>query len=234
MSDYERYGDYNEADEAPAGSGKVVLIARIIQILIAAVLILVIGLVIARVILFNFYPSSVTDVLYTDALAAYRDANGTADLMTQRNDILYDDADEGNFFFDKLVCSPNADHLQVAFKYNVSLIAAINEEYGTALDPNADPTELFDFTLVKTRDGFEGTGKVEVESVGTMTGVITDSLMMYRYIKVAFDGVDFGFDEGESPVGWFRLDITPRGIEVEEPYSLAVYIKDTELVAYGG
>lgn len=234
MSDYERYGDYNESDEVPEGSKKVALVARIIQILIAVVLILVIGLVIARIILFNFYPSTVTDVLYTDALTAYKDANGTADLMTQRNDILYDDADEGNFFFDKLVCSPNADHLQVAFKYNVSLIKALNEEYGTSLDPDADPTELFDIKLVKTREGFEGTGKVEVETVGAMTGVVTDSLMMYRYVKVAFDGVDFGFDEGETPVGWFRLDITPRDIEVEEPYSLAVYIKDTELVVYEG
>lgn len=234
MSDYERYGDYNESDEIPEGSKRVALIARIIQILIAVVLILVIGLVIARIVLFNFYPSSVTDVLYTDALTAYKDANGTADLMTQTNEILYDDADEGNFFFDKLVCSPNANHLQVAFKYNVSLIRALNKEYGTALDENADPAELFDIQLVKTRDGFEGTGKVEVESVGEMTGVVTDSLMMYKYIKVAFDGVDFGLDEGETPVGWFRLDITPRGIEVEEPYSLAVYIKDSGLFVYEG
>lgn len=234
MSDYERYGDYNDSDEAPKGSGKVAIVARIIQILIAVFLILVIGLVIARIILFNFYPSTVTNVLYTDALSAYRDKNGTADLMTQPNEILYDDADEGNFFFDKLVCSPNADHLQVAFKYNVSLIKAINEEYKTNLDPNADPSELFDIKLVKTRDGFEGSGKVEVESVGTMTGVVTDSLMMYKYVKVAFDGVDFGLDEGETPVGWFRLDITPRTIEVEEPYSLAVYIKATGLIAYEG
>ena len=234
MSDYERYGDYNDYDEAPKGSGKVAIVARIIQILIAVFLILVIGLVIARIILFNFYPSTVTNVLYTDALSAYRDKNGTADLMTQQNEILYDDADEGNFFFDKLVCSPNADHLQVAFKYNVSLIKAINEEYKTNFDPNADPTELFDIKLVKTRDGFEGSGKVEVESVGTMTGVVTDSLMMYKYVKVAFDGVDFGLDEGETPVGWFRLDITPRDIEVEEPYSLAVYIKATGLIAYEG
>lgn len=234
MSDYERYGDYNDSDEAPSGSPKVAIIARIIQILIAVFLILVIGLVIARIILFNFYPSTVTDILYTDALSAYRDKNGTADLMTQANEILYDDADEGNFFFDKLVCSPKADHLQVAFKYNVSLIKALNEEYKTNLDPNADPTELFDIKLVKTRDGFEGSGKVEVESVGTMTGVVTDSLMMYKYIKVAFDGVDFGLDEGETPVGWFRLDITPRDIEVKEPYSLAVYIKATGLVVYEG
>ncbi len=234
MSDYERYGDYNESDEIPEGSKRVALIARIIQILIAVVLILVIGLVIARIILFNYYPSSVTDVLYTDALTAYKNANGTADLMTQTNEILYDDADEGNFFFDKLICSPNANHLQVAFRYNVSLIRALNEEYKTALDEDADPTELFDIQLVKTRDGFEGTGKVEVESVGEMTGVVTDSLMMYKYIKVAFDGVDFGLDEGETPVGWFRLDITPRGIEVEKPYSLAVYIKDSGLFVYEG
>ena len=233
MSDYERYGDYNESDEIPAGSKRVALIARIFQISIGVVLTVVIGLVIARIILFNYYPDSVTDVLYTDSLLAYKDANGTADLMTQINEILYDDNKEGNFFFDKLVCSPNANHLQVAFKYNTSLIRALNEKYGTTLDENADPTELFDIQLVRTRDGFDGTGKVEVESVGSLTGVVFDSLMMYRYVRVAFDGVDFRLD-GETPVGWFRLDITPRGIDVDEPYSLLVYIKDSGLVEYEG
>jgi hypothetical protein len=48
---------------------------------------------------------------------------------------------------------------------------------------------------------------------------------------VAFDGVDFGFDEGETPVGWYRLEVRIKGSDAP-PYLLPVYSTNLELKDY--
>ncbi len=228
MEDMERYGDYNEVDEAPSGKKNPVFL--IIKILIALVCIAVVGFIAVRIFMFNYYPDSMKNLYYTDALSEYyEEKGGEITVNTQQNDLKYDDPAEGNFFFDYLIFVPDADHIQMSVRYNVSLMESIKEKYGVTLDPNAKPEDIFEFTLVRTRDGYtdpdESDEKVSVpvQEVGTLGAIFSESHFMYRYCRVAFDGVDFGLDEGETPVGWFRLDIRIKGVEMEKPYSINVY-----------
>ena len=66
MEDIERYGDYNEVDEAPGGGGKVALILKIAIVALCAV---VVGLILFRVILFNYYPKSIKDIYILTTLS---------------------------------------------------------------------------------------------------------------------------------------------------------------------
>ncbi len=232
MEDLERYGDYNEIDEAP-GKGNPVI--RILKFLVLAVCVLVIGVLVFRIFLFNSYPGEMKSLVFTPALEEYYNSqNGEIKLFTQSTEVKYDDPKEGNFFFDCLIVVPEADHLQVAIRYNTSLMESIEKEYGIVLDPDSDPADIFEFTLVKTKPGYVApeSGKneaVPVEPVGTLVSATGAKSLMYRYCKVAFDGVDFGLDEGEESVAWFRLDITVKGAKMKKPYSLPVYQQVLEL-----
>ncbi len=233
MEDLERYGDYNELDEIPGKRSNPIV--TVLKVLIFAFCVLVIGVIAFRIFIFNSYPDEMKTLYSTPALEEYYESAGDRmALYTQTTEVKYDDPAEGNFFFDCLVVAPDADHLQVAVRYNSSLMESIKDKYGVILDPDADPTELFEFTLVRAQEGYvppeDGKSEtVPVETVGTLVGTDTASSLMYRYCKVAFDGVDFGLDEGEEPVGWFRLDITIKGVEMKKPYSLPVYQHALEL-----
>lgn len=237
MEDFERYGDYDEVDDEPGEKRGIV--GLIIKILIGIVCLSVVGVVGFRIFIFNSYPDSVSGVIYSDALRDYYDdCGGNMNAYTQPPDIMYDDPAEGNFFFDKLVYIPDANHIQFSIRYNTSLMTSIKEKYGVVLNPDADPMELFDFKLVKTRSDYippeDGTVEVvPVETVATPSASATDESFMYRYIRLAFDGVDFGLDDGEAPVSWLRLDITVKAAEgVNRTFSLPVYNYNLEAVEY--
>ena len=233
MEDMERYGDYNEIDEAPGKKSNPVV--TVLKALCIAVCVLVIGVIAFRIVLFNTYPAEMKSLYFTPALEKYYESVGEdMQVATQTTEVKYDDPKEGNFFFDYLIVVPEADHLQVSIRYNTSLMDSIKEKYGVTVDPNADPAEIFEFKLVRSVAGYvapEG-GKpttVPVESAGVLVDTVSADSLMYRYCKVAFDGVDFGLDEGEEPASWFRLDITIKGVEMKEPYTLPVYDQNLEL-----
>ena len=238
MEDMERYGDYNEIDDEPA-EGKARIVGIVIKVLIGIVCAAVIGIVAFRITLFNTYPDEVSRLIFSDSLTEHYNQNG-GELSAYTQDpgnLRYDDPNEGNFFFDKLVLVPGADHLQVTVRYNTSLMEAIKAKYGVELDPDADPADIFEFKLVKTETGYtppEGgtSAAVPVEAVGEQSVYHASSSLMYRYARVGFDGVDLGLDEGETPVSWLRLDIYIKGVEMTAPYSLPVYQSSLELIEY--
>ena len=239
MSDMERYGDYNEVDDEPVESGKVKkVISLIIKILIGVAVAAVVGFFVFRIAIFNYYPKSLSALYYTDALTDYYNKNGGITVKTQSNDTRYDDATEGNFWFDKVLIVPDADHLQFTLRYNTSLYEKIEEEYGIKIPADADPTEIFEFELVRPI-GNEASRDEEIPVVkaGTLTGTKTESNLMYRYVKLAFDNVDADFNayhpvEGHDTddctdadgnghcdicglLPWLRLHITLKDFDYE-------------------
>lgn len=218
MEDIERYGDYNEIDEAPGGNKNPV--ATLLKILVISLCLLVVGVIALRVILFNYYPKEMKSIRFNDELTAYYDANGgKIGAMTQGLRAPYDDPDFASFFADNLIIVKDAGQLQVSLRYNSSIFDTIEEKYGVRLDKNAD--ELFTFEL--ERVPFD-----EAESaygIGEVDYVSSDSFLMYTYYKLVFDGVDF-LDDGTDD--WIRLKITINGITSADPYYILVYENTSE------
>lgn len=213
MSDFERYGDYNEVDESPKKS-RVLLVIKITALVLCFS---VVALLLFRVFSFNYYPDSMKKLYFTDTLTAYyNEKGGDIGAKTQELRAPYDDAELGNFFCDNLIIIEELGEIQISLRYNVSLADTIKEKYGADFDP--DDTSRFTFTLTRSGGDESATGAAAgVPMESKLTACEWDSFMMYRYAKLVFDGVNF---EGAE---WIRLDIRIDGVEREEPFMVCIY-----------
>ena len=197
--DMERYGDYTEyEDDIPKSKNKFLLVMKI---LVALVCFSVVGILAFRLIIFNYYPDSVEKIYFTDNLKAYyEETNGEIGAKTQKLRAPYDDPDVANFFCDNLIIVEGAGELQVSVRYNLSTLENIEAKYGLK-DLDADDSELLSFRLcgsVYSNDAGDGVEEIIAE-VPSYVGM--DSAMMYRYFKVAFDGIDF-----DREIFWMRIE----------------------------
>jgi hypothetical protein len=223
MEDIERYGDYNEVDEAPGGNKNPVVF--LLKALIIALCVLVVGVILFRVILFNYYPRDIKNIYFNDDLKEYYSStDGDIDAITQTLRAPYDDPDFASFFADNLIVIKGAGQIQLSVRYNSSVFDTIEEKYGVRLDGNADG--LFSFELERVPfDKDEQTYKI-----GELDCAFTDKALMYTYYKLVFDGVDF--PDSDTP-DWIRLKITVNGIENAEPYYILIYENTEEYSAFG-
>ncbi len=237
MSDYERYGDYDDIEvDAPKSKNPVMLILKIIT---AVICISVIGILVFRMILFSNYPDSVSRLYFNERLSEYYHAtDGNISAKTQDLRYPYDDPDLGNFFADKLIVVEGAEQLQIAVRYNTGSLDRLAKENGLeSLDANS--FELFDFSLnarySKEREGYREDAKDEekYDFVDVVYDDVSlpknDSVVMYRYIKLVFDDVSFVPDEEGRNLVWIRLDIKVKGSTTDKVYSIPVYENNVDL-----
>lgn len=215
MDDLERYGDYNEIDEPPTRSRG----ALIIKIIAAVLIVFVVGVLGARLYVFNYYPRAMKSIYFTPALTEYYNANGgEISALTQKLLYPYDDNDEGNFFASNLIVVREAGELQITLRYNVSLGDSLEKNYGLQ-DFNPDDREQFSFRL--WRDGLsEGD---EGSEVGKLVHTEWDSFAMYRYAKLVFEDVDFGAEDSAEKIEWIRLEVFVDGAQKSEPFMILIY-----------
>ena len=215
MDDMERYGDYNEIDEPPRGKSAASLV---IKIAIAILCIFVVGFMAFRIFLFNYYPPAMKNIYFNDTLTAFYDeTDGNIGAQTQEIRFPYDHQDKGRFFSDHLIVIREAGQLQITLRYNQSLISSLEEEYGVKLEGD----DIFTFVLARDPRDNETDG-AESEVVGTLTVNETESVMLYTYHKLVFDGIDFG-SETEPEVEWLRVEVYINGITLKDPINLLVY-----------
>ena len=216
MEDMERYGDYNEVDEAPGGSKNPV--ARALKILIVTLCLLVVGLIIFRVVLFNYYPKAMKRIYFNDELTAYYHANdGEIGAKTQSLRAPYDDPDFSSFMADNLIIIEGAGQLQLSIRYNSSIFDTIEEKYGVRLEDNGD---LFRFSLERVPFSDDNGNTEAAYTIGELDYATSDTFAMYTYYKLVFDGVQF-LPDGTSD--WIRLKITINGMPEAAPYYILVY-----------
>lgn len=212
MEEMERYGDYNEVDEAPGGNKNPVVTA--IKITICSLCVLVIGILAFRLVLFNYYPKEMKNIYYNDTLRDYYKAHeGDIGAKTQSMRAPYDDPDNASFMCDNLIVIEGAGQLQLSVRYNSSIFDTIEEKYGVKLDQNSD--NLFSFRLVRVP--FDGSEPYEI---GSLDYVGYDTAVMYTYYKLVFDGVEF---LGEDEKDWIRLEIRLNDLPDADPYYILVY-----------
>ena len=223
MEDMERYGDYNEVDESPSKNP----VTTVLKVVLTAVCFLVIGFLIFRIIIFNYYPREIKNLYFSDALTAYYSSTGgDIEVLTQKLRAPYDDEDAGNFFCDNLLVVTEADHLQISLRYNDAIHATFLEKYG--VDISESGFDAFTFRLVRNPITDDGEPVLLAEN----PEIITDSLMMYRYAKLVFDGVEFGLDAGENKAEWIRLEIELGGTEKPTVFMIPVYENNSDYASF--
>ncbi len=221
MEDYERYGDYNETDDE--GPKRKNILSLVLKIVASLLIISVVGVVGARMFTFSYYPSDMKKLYFTPSLSEYyRSNDGSIEILTQSLRAQYDDPKEGNFFCDHLIIVPEAGHLQICLRYNRSLTEGLKENYGfDGFDP--DNEEQFSFRLWRngnatTPDGWE---------IGKLEAVQWAEFAMYRYCRLSFSDVDFGYTS-EDGADWIRLEVFIDGVEKEGPFMIAIYENNDE------
>ena len=213
MVDIERYGDYNEVDEAPGGNKNPV--ATLLKVLVISLCILVVGVITFRLILFNYYPKEMKRIYFNGELSDhYRRTDGDISAQSQKLRAPYDDPDFASFMADNLIIIRDVGQLQISVRYNSSIFDTIYEKYGVRLDK--DNEDLFSFEL--ERVPFDE--NVSAYTIGELDYLSTDKALMYTYYKLVFDGVEF---YGEDTQDWIRLKITVKDIPDAEPYYILVY-----------
>ena len=196
MSDYERYGDYNDIeDDVPKSKNPIVII---LKILIAVACVSVVGIIAFRLIVFNSYPSKVKNIYVNGALDAhYAQVGDDISVKTQSLRAPYDDEDLGNFFCDYLYVIEELGQLQITVRYNTSTVRRFSEELGRELDAN--DADIFEYRLCASYGDERGLVYYDVPSDS-----VAASRAMYRYNKLVFDGIDFS---GEGSPYWIRLEV---------------------------
>jgi len=219
MSDYERYGDYDDIDEEEPRSKNPVMI--MLRIMTAVICISVVGMIAFRLFTFNSYPSAMKEIYFNDKLTEYYNAtNGDIGAKTQSLRAPYDHPDLGRFFCDHLVVIEGIDQLQITVRYNVATVAALADELGITAE--RDDPEVFSYRLV------DNYGRV-YDEIG---GSLFDSRAMYRYVRLVFDGVELDPEGGNAPE-WIRLEIFVGQDMSGEPYSMVpVYENNADYSAF--
>lgn len=224
MSDFERYGDYNEISESPTGNKGLKIIKAVAVTLCFAV----VGLLLFRLFSFTYYPKKMKRLYFNDVLTAYYNENsGDIEPLTQTwRNYGYDDPDEGNFFCDNLIIIPEIGQLQISVRYNTSLMEKLTERHGIGT-PSPDDFSIYTFRLVGVRANDEipeGTTDAGRPISATVEVPLTDTFLMYRYQKLVIDGIDFGTEEAGDAIRWLRLEIDIKGAkEGSEPYKILIY-----------
>ena len=211
MSDYERYGDYNDIEEdAPRSNGPVLLI---LKILVAVVCVGVVGLIAFRLVLFNNYPDAAKELYFDDELTAIAERDGAVKVKTQSLRAPYDDPDVASFFCDYLYVIEDADQLQITVRYNTATVRNMATELGKELSP--DDLKLFTYRLV------DNYGRVYDD----YDIAAFEDQMMYRYVKLVFNSVDTAPET--DPPEWIRIEIYLEGRVDKDgnakPYMIPVY-----------
>lgn len=220
MEDIERYGDYNEVDEAPGGNKNPV--ATLLKILIISLCLIVVGVILFRVILFNYYPKEMKRIYFNSELTEYYNSlDGEIGALTQKLRAPYDDPDFASFMADNLIVIKGAGQLQLSVRYNSSVFDTIEEKYGVRLDKKSK--DLFIFEL--ERVPFDSS--LEAHKIGELEYLSSDSALMYTYYKLVFDGVEFKHEND-----WIRLKITLKDIPNADPYYILVYEDTDEYSAF--
>ncbi len=214
----ERYSDYNDYEiDAPKSKNPVIIA---IKLLIGLVCFSVIGVLVFRMIFFNYYPDKIKNIYFTDNLSAYYvKMNGDIDAKTQSLRFPYDNADTANFICDNLIIISGAGELQVSVRFNNSALSAMAEKSSYEVLEGNDP-ELLSFRLV------DNYGKV----YETLALKEYDSALMYHYYKLSFVGIKFDdYGDGTYPE-WIRLEVFVKGqLDTEKPFAMVpVYENNAE------
>ncbi len=198
------------------------IVSRILKITACVLIFSVIGFLLMRIFMAEYYPPAMSALAPTDALRTLAATDPTAEVRQQGLRISYDDPQKGRFMANHMYYCPAANELQITLRYNNSTLETVATDFSLAEVPAPSPT-LFDFSLT------DGTGADRNRY--PLSYIATDYALMYQYSRLAFSGVSFG-----EETGYLRLEIYYIGDGRTPDYSKEPYatipVYELELVGY--
>ena len=170
-------------------------------------------------------PDNIKNIYFNDELTAlYNGNDGDIGATTQSLRAPYDDPDFASFFADNLIIVESMGQIQLSLRYNSSVFDSIETKYGVRLDEKSD--NLFTFELERVPFAESDSA----HKVGELVHSESDSLLMYTYYKLVFDGVDFLAEDEQD---WIRIKITLNDIPSADPYYILIYERTETYSSFG-
>lgn len=185
--------------------GKIIKISLLCFVAIVNIIIL------WRVIFSDDIPSKIEPLYPTDTLrAAYAEHGDDLILQYQKHQLTlsYDKGSEGYFGVPQYVFIPQANQVQVVFRYNNSTIKNLATDYNLSEIPSKSDT-LFDVTLLKVTDltpdhADDQNDPNTLEKVRYKPDYVKrDTTSLYTYYRFVFEGVTID----ESAISSVFLDV---------------------------
>ena len=238
MSDFERYGDYNDTDDgeeakSPSPIGKILKIG--FSVLLLSVCLILAG----RLLISGYYPRSMRKLYMTDQLKAYAASNKLRiEEIEIDDDFRFDSPDFASFCADNLLVERGAGVMQLSVRMTDGTFEELARRLSLRSSKYSGASgDYFAFSLV---DSLGNRYRPEY--------VRDCSYLWYHAAKLCFSGIDFAaldaqVYEGEGTVGgdaytvhldsWVRLEVhyTAGGEPdySEKPYAeMLVYMNIAE------
>lgn len=208
------------------------IVSRILKIVCFVLLFGVLGFLILRIAMADYYPKAMKDLYTSEALLAACADDGQVEVRTQDLRASYDNPDFALFMASHLYYSPEAGELQVTLRYNNNTLEELQQDFGLAETPVASP-DLFSFWLVSNSGEEDLSGEAIPGAEYPVATVETDSKFMYQYLKLCFIGIPF-----DETVGWYRLEIRYEGegepvdLDTAERWPAMIAVWEREMVPY--
>ena len=196
------------------------IIGWAVRLLIGAMLFSVVGVLLWRI-LSSGDPASMTVLQPNEQIcAAYQEQGDQLRILHQQHDtIIADGPSKGYFSVTQSEFIPDANQLQITFRYNNSTLKYVAKDYGKP-NPLTRGEDWFDVTVTiaydLTPDNPDDNAINDSKSVRferyQPTASVKDTKNLYNYERLTFDGIDIcdGFDA--------------EGNAIMKPDVLAVYV----------
>lgn len=165
-------------------------VGKILKLLFLLLIIATFAILIWRMNLSNA-PRSMKNLTPNDTLkSAYAENDGKLTAFTQKHITVTKDLEcYGYFAVNKIVFIPEANQVQVIFRYNNATIKHLKEDYG--VDPLPDrKEEIYDLSLVVSVFNSDAKDEKDVTKLRiSPTSVSSEGNMLYNFRKFIFDGV---------------------------------------------
>ena len=165
-------------------------IGKILKLLFLLLIISTFAILIWRMNISNT-PKSMKPLTPNDTLmSAYSENGGKLSAFEQKHITVTKDLKcYGYFAVNSVIFIPEANQVQIVFKYNNSTIKHLKDDYGVNPLPDRD-SEIYDLSLVVSV--FNSAKKDEADVTKqriSPTSVTTESNLLYNFRKFVFDGV---------------------------------------------
>ena len=213
------------------------IIGRVVKTLFILLIVAVNAVMIWRVFLSDRIPDKIDTMTYNSEIGKVYEEKGNDIILQYQNlsTVTRGEKDAGYFGVPSCVFIPEAQQVQVVFRYNNSTLRHVAEDFDLPAIPDKENT-YFDVTLVKTTDltpddltdNNDPTKLTETRF--RHSSVVRETTALYTYYRYVYDGVTIEDDTAAVFVdAYYPIDMD----YTKDPYgTLCIYYNQLEWLNY--